>query len=76
MYLTPDADHLSFRDARTNLAALCKADKARVILRFGNPIAILTPIHYLHIAAHQKRPREFAAAKRRFLAALEELRTH
>lgn len=76
MQIQPDADHLTFRDARANLAALCKTGKARVILSHGVPIAILTPIDMDFLYNPAPKDHHFTAAKKRFLAALAELRTH
>lgn len=75
MHIYPDADHLTFRDARAHLAALCKADKARVILNFGRPVAILTPLESPYNWNPGPHDRSLAAARKRFNTALQELRT-
>jgi len=75
MLTKTDADHLSFRDARANLTAICHREKATVILDRNHPMAILVPIDTKGLYHVTPKDRRFAAAKKRFHAALQELRT-
>lgn len=76
MQIHPDADHLTFREARANLSALCHAQKAKVILCDRNPTAIIVPLEPSGYDRYTTKDHRLAAAKRRFNAALQELRTH
>ena len=76
MYIRPDKEHLSFRDARAHLALLCHSEHAHVILDRNTPVAILTPLDFHHLLHPGPHDPSFAKAKRLFRAALDELRTH
>jgi len=75
MYCKPDADHLTFSDARANLATLCHAQQATVIMNYGHPVAILVPFEQAGYDRYTTKDKRLAAARRRFEAALKELRT-
>jgi len=75
MYCKQDETHRSARDVRANLSALCHAKEATVILDRAQPTAILVPIDTKGLYHVTPKDRRFAAAKKRFRAALDRLRT-
>jgi antitoxin (DNA-binding transcriptional repressor) of toxin-antitoxin stability system len=75
MYHRQDELHRNARNVRANLSDLCHAEHATVILNQGRPVAILTPIDTTGLYTPGPKDRKFAAAKKRFHAALERLRT-
>jgi len=75
MFSKEDETHRSFRNARANLSALCQATKATIIMSQGHPNAILVPFEQAGYDRYTTKDKRLAAAKRRFEAALKELRT-
>jgi len=75
MFCQQDETHRTARNARENFSTLCHAAHATVILNQGRPVAILTPIDTNGLYNPGPKDRKFAAAKKRFHAALEQLRT-
>lgn len=70
-----DQFHRSARNVRANLSDLCHAAHATVILNQRRPVAILTPVDTTGLYKPGPKDRKFAAAKKRFHAALQRLRT-
>ena len=75
MFCHEDETHRNARNVRANLSDLCHAEKATVILNQHRPVAILVPIDTLGLYNPGPKDRKFAAAKKRFHAALDRLRT-
>jgi hypothetical protein len=76
MYLTPDKNCRTARDVRAHFSQVCKADHATIVLDFNQPAAIITPVDGKLIWEPGPKNKKIAAARKRFLAALDLLRTH
>jgi len=76
MYLTPRDNLRTSRDVRAHFSQVCKADTATIVLDFERPMAIITPIDGANIHNPGPKNKKIAAARKLFLAALNELRTH
>ena len=75
MYLTPSGNIRNARDVRSHFSQVCKADTATIVLDFGRPMAIIVPVDGRNIHNPRPKDKKIAAARKRFLAALEFLRT-
>jgi len=75
MYCREDETHRNARNVRANLSDLCHAEHATVILNQHRPVAILTPVDTTGLYNPGPKDRRLAAAKKRFHAALQRLRT-
>jgi antitoxin (DNA-binding transcriptional repressor) of toxin-antitoxin stability system len=75
MYCKEDETHRSFRKARAELAMLCHAQHATIIMNDGHPVAILVPFEKAGYDRYTTKDKRLAAARTRFEGALKALRT-